>query len=491
MALLQPVRSPTRLSTSRRGLPSPPSSPMGSNASSVSRASVISAYHELYPSHVVMDNETRFSVVDADQQQPLHYRNHALAQSSPPSPPANSSYARLQNGISERQPSHVSRNRNQQHLYPEYQQPPHSNLASLTKSPSLQSNASSLPRGKPRIFAAMEAQESGRLRPFSHTSLPFSPQETQEIFQAPSPIDEYLTPKVQFETLPEIDSNGDVDFSSTAKAIDPHNVAPGLEPYAVQQGHSGKSSASRSAARQDDSRKQHIPPTPRAKKLSKARQPTESTTHAHTSSGSTSTLPGSPDGGQHKKLQKTQTKSRSETEPTLQLDEETIRNAGIPLDDDPFARAEGVKMLKPTSNTHKSSESLQEALGRSQQENLSQARLAPDAQRQTRKDKKAKPPVFLLDPTSKREPPEPTTMPRLLLHPQILANLLQFLSFYEWCTLLALSKEIRSAFVRNPALRESALERFLKTIGYCTLDLGWRTTVVVIAGGCKLCTFGV
>jgi hypothetical protein len=32
-----------------------------------------------------------------------------------------------------------------------------------------------------------------------------------------------------------------------------------------------------------------------------------------------------------------------------QVDEETMRKAGIPLDDDPFAKAEGVRMLSPTS----------------------------------------------------------------------------------------------------------------------------------------------
>ena len=33
--------------------------------------------------------------------------------------------------------------------------------------------------------------------------------------------------------------------------------------------------------------------------------------------------------------------------PAVQLNEDTIRNSGIELDDDQFARVEGVKMLKP------------------------------------------------------------------------------------------------------------------------------------------------
>ena len=33
--------------------------------------------------------------------------------------------------------------------------------------------------------------------------------------------------------------------------------------------------------------------------------------------------------------------------PVVQLDEDTTRNAGIELDDNPFAGVEGVRMLKP------------------------------------------------------------------------------------------------------------------------------------------------
>jgi hypothetical protein len=484
MTLLQPgslVKQPT----SRRGLPSPPSTPLASNESSLSRASVISAYHELYPAHVIMDNERRRSVLDTGQQRPLLHRSQTAAQPlSPTSQPTNIPHTSLQNGISERQP----RNKIQQHIYPD--QPPltsRSNSVTLTKSPSLQSNVSSPPRGKPRIFAAMEAQENNRPRPSLYASpLSFSPPEIQQdirplSFTSQSLDEEYSTPKLQIEFLPEINSNGEVDSPTTVKAVDPHNDAPGLEPHTVQQSHSKKSSGPRSVARQDDSRSQNIPHTPRTKKLSKVRQPTDGTVHGHTSNGSTSTLPSSLDGGQQKKLHKSKNRptATSEPEPTVQLDEETIRNAGMPLDDDPFARVEGVKMLKPTSGArHNSSkenslsslggdlEALKETLSQPQQEDMPESKPTSNGHRQTKKSKKEKPSIFLLDPTLKKDPPEPATMPRLLLDPQILACLLQYLSFFEWCILLSLSKEIRSALVRNSALRETALERFLKTIGY-------------------------
>ncbi|KAG5644436.1 hypothetical protein DXG03_008531 [Asterophora parasitica] len=54
----------------------------------------------------------------------------------------------------------------------------------------------------------------------------------------------------------------------------------------------------------------------------------------------------------------------------------------------------------------------------------------------------------------------------LLAMPQLLGTLLGFLSFYEWCMILSLSREIRFMIVQNPALRETVLERFLKTLGY-------------------------
>lgn len=469
MGLLRSPVSQVKPPTPRRVLPSPPSSPMGSNASSLSR---VSAYHELYPSQVIMDLDRRSSVLDSSNQ--LLHRYQSTAQ--PVSPTPGSLHA--QNGISERQPLRGSQGKTQQYLYSEHQHiltSPDSNPVSSTTYP-LQSNLYSPPRGKPRIFAAMDAQENSQIQPLSDTSLPFS---QQQYLQAASQsreslTEEFSTPKLQFESLPEIDAEGDLSSITNT-----HDVAPALEPPPVQRVHSRKPSSSRSIARQDDPPKQIPPNTPRTKKLSKPRQPPDSVIHSHTPNGSTSTLPGASDGGQHKKIHKSQSKSRltatAEPDPTVQLDEETIRNAGIPLDDDPFARIEGVKMLKPTSTLstrHKASKEtllssltedydLRDEGGRSQ-EVLPPARSTTDAHRQTRKDKQPKPYPFSLE----RKPPEPATMSRLLFDPQILACLLQFFSFYEWCLLLSLSKDLRSTFVRNSALRETALERFLNTVGY-------------------------
>ncbi len=155
----------------------------------------------------------------------------------------------------------------------------------------------------------------------------------------------------------------------------------------------------------------------------------------------------------------------------------------IPLDDDPFARVEGVKMLKPSSSQgsrNKSRDNVPSFYTRSTMvDGADVAFLSPTQQKESGSpkpisfatnrptDRKERSQPFLLDPMFvKRDPPEPATMTRLLLDGQVLACLLEFLSFYEWCTMLSLSKDIRSTIVRTPALREAALERFLKTVGY-------------------------
>jgi hypothetical protein len=66
--------------------------------------------------------------------------------------------------------------------------------------------------------------------------------------------------------------------------------------------------------------------------------------------------------------------------------------------------------------------------------------------------------------------PEPIlpayTIIDFLSDPQLLSSVLTFFTFYDWCLLSSLSKEIRILLVQSPVLRETVLERFLKTVGY-------------------------
>lgn len=53
-----------------------------------------------------------------------------------------------------------------------------------------------------------------------------------------------------------------------------------------------------------------------------------------------------------------------------------------------------------------------------------------------------------------------------LLHPQLLRELLQYLSFYDWCILQGVAKSLRSQLSHVKELKEEVLERYLSTIGY-------------------------
>ncbi|KAL6300309.1 hypothetical protein BKA93DRAFT_802204 [Sparassis latifolia] len=63
---------------------------------------------------------------------------------------------------------------------------------------------------------------------------------------------------------------------------------------------------------------------------------------------------------------------------------------------------------------------------------------------------------------------EPTYYPlaRHLTDPTLLSALLPYLSFYEWCVVARVSKEVRTAVEDRRELTELVLERYLKTVGY-------------------------
>ena len=231
-------------------------------------------------------------------------------------------------------------------------------------------------------------------------------------------------------------------------------------------------------------------------------------------------------------------------EPAIQLDEDTKSKAGILLDDDPFARVEGVTLLRPLSSyVEKEEEKDGESVngdgggsGGSDEKKVRNRKISeipsipsqsslrshvgleekksvvslvvegvapptpvspePEEHRKTTTKRKKKKKRHdddsqstvaapILDDTNSdaavtaaeepEEPePEPEPEPILPLYtiidflsdPQLLSLLLSFFSFYDWCLLSSLSKEIRILLVQSPALRETVLERFLKTVGY-------------------------
>ncbi|KAF7377616.1 hypothetical protein MSAN_00184400 [Mycena sanguinolenta] len=62
--------------------------------------------------------------------------------------------------------------------------------------------------------------------------------------------------------------------------------------------------------------------------------------------------------------------------------------------------------------------------------------------------------------------PGPFPLAACVTNAPLLSALLAYLSFYEWCVLSAVTKDIRMRLVGTPDLREAALERYLRTVGY-------------------------
>lgn len=204
-------------------------------------------------------------------------------------------------------------------------------------------------------------------------------------------------------------------------------------------------------------------------------------------------------------LQNGSPKRRPDTppEPVVAVDEDTIRKAGLPLDDDPFAKPEGVVLLNPVAplaqedEAQRPVEAVADVTAEIADEDFvpydgplpaATPELAPampltpespekleksdkhEKRSKSKKERKAKEkskpredvPVFFPE----APPREPMTFTQFVAIPELLASLLSYLSFYEWCIMSAVSREIRIILVRTPALKEVVLEQYLRTIGY-------------------------
>ena len=195
---------------------------------------------------------------------------------------------------------------------------------------------------------------------------------------------------------------------------------------------------------------------------------------------------------------------------SVELDSDIVQNVGIPLDDDPFAKVEGVKMLKPTSRdgTSPSKDGIskrsrtRDGTGKAPpsrddpgEEAKSPARLelnghhsgthealsrkvnappppAPpnDSRnaipRHRGEQLESSPPLVADVMVQQDQPPVPFTLTLYLSDPHLLSSLLGYLAFYDWCILSSVSKQIRMSLNQNDELREEVLERFLRTVGY-------------------------
>ncbi|KAH9476324.1 hypothetical protein JR316_0011899 [Psilocybe cubensis] len=418
----------------------------------------------------------------------------------------------------------------------------------LQKSPSVQTTSAPL-RGKPRIFAAMEAQENGTSysqddhapmaqQDMTQHALPQIPPQPEAFYRPPAnqhtspqhqnqpqllPPVEFTSPQLQTTLLPNSYVNG-VDPQSmpasitppSPKAHDTNYISHQLDMESSQELDAPfitpKSTRSLSLPRQEEPRQQQLQSpqaTPRAKKLSKTRHHVDNASISTFSNGSNGTLQSSPETARARKRSAsksrpntpmTTSKLLSSVDPALQVEQTDVGDVGIPLDDDPFARVEGVKMLPNSTQAggtkernasrhrNKGSVSVKESsIMDSKGENAPQdsppemenhssiplTPVSPEDLRKAKKDKKSKktteapPTVAETIAALESPPPEPVTMVQILSDPQLLSNILSYLSFYDWCILSSISKEIRILFVRTPTLRETILETFLRTVGYC------------------------
>lgn len=158
---------------------------------------------------------------------------------------------------------------------------------------------------------------------------------------------------------------------------------------------------------------------------------------------------------------------------------------GVDLDDDPFARPEGVKLLGPSSRDN-SKETVNGGESSSSEREEDKALkpttphsppvtlpkqvpptpVTPVRRRDQRLDKSDLPPNISAIPLRPDRRSEPFPLDLFVAEPLLLSNLLAYLSFYDWCLLSTLCKTIRKTLLEEEILKEEILERFLKTVGY-------------------------
>ncbi|KAF7303801.1 hypothetical protein MIND_00609800 [Mycena indigotica] len=189
---------------------------------------------------------------------------------------------------------------------------------------------------------------------------------------------------------------------------------------------------------------------------------------------------------------------------TIDRDDASSRASTLMLDDDPFAKVEPIRMLKPASRDGipqspsfppVEDQSLPEPVEEVQlperpvtpkvpSELLELLNITPPkprpppspvtpeeyrtARSQRRGDQLGRAPPASLAGIAVKESriPGPFPLVDFILDAQLLSALLEYLSFYEWCVLSAITKALRSKLVGTKDLREVALERFLRTVGY-------------------------
>ena len=203
----------------------------------------------------------------------------------------------------------------------------------------------------------------------------------------------------------------------------------------------------------------------------------------HTPSRSPSDATVSPTGNPVRRL----TKHRPTTPVSMNQETHSKPTVDMPyFSDDPFAKAEGVKMLPPNPSPKPPKvKSLEEDL-HTEAIPIPEERPitpppppppctapptppSPEEYKRFRRGhvlEKSPPKVLASLPVKEDRPPEPFPLHLFLGHATILCVLLPYLSYYEWLVLSSTTKKIRDMLEDRDTFGEVILERFLKTVGY-------------------------
>ncbi|KAF4566429.1 hypothetical protein EYR36_011855 [Pleurotus pulmonarius] len=256
--------------------------------------------------------------------------------------------------------------------------------------------------------------------------------------------------------------------------------------------HEASPSASRSGSPLNHRTSLHI------RKLSKSSLATRSQVNSQASSnGSSVNVASGAKGGSHPG----HTRSRSGTVssrliPPTDPNRESETDSML-LDDDPFARVEGVKLL-PVANEsttkHRRTPSTPDSVSSLAREKRTRTTSKPSSVESVAQDENPlgkpesspvkpedyreartmrrgegleKPPAFMADmPIRKDRTPIPFPLEVFLADPTLLSGLLAYLTFSEWCRLSTMNKQIHALLIEAPGLKEIILERYLSTVGY-------------------------
>ncbi|KAF5367287.1 hypothetical protein D9615_010450 [Tricholomella constricta] len=380
----------------------------------------------------------------------------------------------------------------------------------LRNSASVRSTKGPIITGKPLIFTAMAAvdQNGPQAPPHPYPAAHLASQHKTRSHPAPPPRQQYPSPPAEVyphsrksepplqqplhsRPLPAAAHNNYGPAGGYPSPRSTHQPQPQPPPKDIQTFQVNGNFSPLPAIEQTVPTRQTPPRTQRPSKSRAPQSSADFSTYSHTSNNSVSYQRSPAKGRPVTPISPGQAQTQTQTQARpIQVDGDVL---GVPLDDDPFANFEGVKMVGPVSTSRAPSPSPADGTGSrhklsggeevfsdgvSYTELASQLpanfnappspvsveRMVPEHMRgRVRAGEMEPEPQTVAPPIIDGVDGSEDRITPFMSEPMLLAALLGFLSFHDWCMILSLSREIRFMIVQNPMLREMVLERFLKT----------------------------